>query len=128
MTRARLERRFDAKIPRWSAQGVSGFIYKGGEKLLNFAVADERRSLSGSGLKFRVTHERGTQHWLGVFVITDASLTGCVDQNFTLDPGPAAESVVYAIRPDLQNRKENPFRQNAEISFDSFCVKFRMNG
>ena len=49
MTRARLERRFDAKIPRWSAQGVSGFIYKGGEKLLNFAVADERRSLSGSG-------------------------------------------------------------------------------
>jgi hypothetical protein len=49
MTRARLERRFDAKIPRWSAQGVSGFIYKGGEKLLNFAVADKRRSLSGSG-------------------------------------------------------------------------------
>lgn len=49
MTRTRLERRFDAKIPRWSAQGVSGFIYKGGEKLLNFAVADERRSLSGSG-------------------------------------------------------------------------------
>ena len=42
------EARFDAKIPRWSAQGVSGFIFKGGEKLLNFAVADERRSLSGS--------------------------------------------------------------------------------
>jgi hypothetical protein len=51
---------------------------------------------------------------LGVFVITDASLTGCVDQNFTLDPGPAAESVVYAIRPTFKTEKKTRLNRNVE--------------
>ncbi len=127
MTRALLKRRFDAKIPRWSAQCVSGFIYKGGEKLLNFAVADERRSLSGSGglVKNEIIYPPsgwdGRQQnalLLGVFVIIDASLTGCVDQNSPSTRVRQRNQSCMQLRPDLQNRKEDPFKQK--------CRKFHL--
>jgi hypothetical protein len=76
-----------------------------------------RVSLGDAILELRVAHQRGTEHRVTAFVVVDAGLTGCIDQDFGGHaPGPLRGA------PILQKIS---FKQPTRVKENAVALCFR---